>query len=114
MSFCSARRSKLCGSASTPAKKTPSKLQKWCVYASREALYDPSVILSLLQSFGSAKLDLGAELQAVATRLQAQIGGTGGGDPNLADLVAAVVELAAEADADASALFSLLRRTRSG
>lgn len=84
------------------------------LWASGEALYDPSVILSLLQSFGSAKLDLGAELQAVAARLQARSGGTGGGDPNPTDLVAAVVALVAEADADAFALFSLLAENAVG
>lgn len=91
------------------------EMVRWrLLYASREALYDPSVILSLLQSFGSAKLDLGAELQAVAARLQARIGGTGGGDPNPTDLVAAVVALVAEADADAFALFSLLAENAVG
>jgi hypothetical protein len=63
------------------------------VTASKSGAVDPAVILSLAQSFGVAKLDLGGELSAVVEHLIEQVGAANASDGDPAAMLGFVAYL---------------------
>jgi hypothetical protein len=70
--------------------------------------------LSLAQSFGVAKLDLGEDLPAVVERLIEQVGAANAGDDGPAAMLGFVADLVKQVNGDAFALFSCFEETSVG
>ena len=62
------------------------KVRKLLLTASQSDTVDPSRILSLAQSFGAAKLDLGEELPAVVEHVIEQVGAANASDDGVRDV----------------------------
>jgi hypothetical protein len=90
------------------------RVRKRLVAASQSGAVDPSVILSLAQSFGVAKLDLGEVLPAVVEHLIEQVGAANAGDGDPAAMRGFVADLAKQVNGDAFALFSCFEETSVG
>jgi hypothetical protein len=90
------------------------RVRKRLVTASQSGAVDPSVILSLAQSFGAAKLDLGEELPAVVEHLIEQVGAANAGENDPAAMLGFVADLAKEVNGDAFALFSFIEESSVG
>jgi hypothetical protein len=84
------------------------------VKASQSGTVDPSMIWTLAQSFGAAKLDLGEELPAVVEHVIEQVGAANAGDDDPAAMLGFVADLVKQVDGDAFALFSCLNETSVG
>ena len=89
-------------------------VRKRLVAASQSGAVDPSVILSLAQSFGVAKLDLGEDLLAVVEHLIEQVGAANAGDDGPAAMLGFVADLVKQVNGDAFALFSCFEETSVG
>jgi hypothetical protein len=83
-------------------------VRKRLVTASQSGTVDPSMIWTLAQSFGAAKLDLGEELPAVVEHVIEQVGAANAGDDDPAAMLGFVADLVKQVDGDAFALFSCL------
>jgi hypothetical protein len=90
------------------------RVRKRLVAASHRGAVDPSVILSLAQSFGAAKLDLGEELPAVVEHLIEQIGAANAGEDDPAAMLGFVADLAKQVNGDPFALFSVIEESSVG
>jgi hypothetical protein len=84
------------------------------VTASQSGTVDPSMIWTLAQSFGAAKLDLGEELPAVVEHVIEQVGAANAGDDDPAAMLGFVADLVKQVEGDAFALFSCLNETSVG
>jgi hypothetical protein len=89
-------------------------VRKRLVTASQSGTVDPSMIWTLAQSFGAAKLDLGEELPAVVEHVIEQVGAANAGDDDPAAMLGFVADLVKQVDGDAFALFSCLNETSVG
>ena len=89
-------------------------VRKRLVTASQSGTVDPSMIWTLAQSFGAAKLDLGEELPAVVEHVIEQVGAANAGDDGPAAMLGFVADLIKRVDGDAFALFSCLNETSVG
>ena len=89
-------------------------VRKRLVAASQSGTVDPSMIWTLAQSFGAAKLDLGKELPAVVEHVIEQVGAANAGDDDPAAMLGFVADLVKQVDGDAFALFSCLNETSVG
>jgi hypothetical protein len=89
-------------------------VRKRLVAASQSGVVDPSVILSLAQSFGVAKLDLGEELPAVLEHLIQQVGAATAGDGDPAAMLGFVADLVKQVNGDTFALFSCFEEASVG
>jgi hypothetical protein len=89
-------------------------VRKRLVAASQSGTVDPSMIWTLAQSFGAAKLDLGEELPAVVEHVIEQVGAANAGDDDPAAMLGFVADLVKQVDGDAFALFSCLNETSVG
>ena len=89
-------------------------VRKRLVTASQSGTVDPSMIWTLAQSFGAAKLDLGVELPAVVEHVIEQVGAANAGDDGPAAMLGFVADLIKRVDGDAFALFSCLNETSVG
>jgi hypothetical protein len=89
-------------------------VRKRLVTASQSGAVDPAVILSLAQSFGAAKLDLGEELPAVVEHLIEQVGAANAGDGDPAAMLGFVADLVKQVNGDVFALFSCFEETSVG
>jgi hypothetical protein len=90
------------------------RVRKRLVAASQSGAVDPSMILSLAQSFAAAKLDLGEELPAVLEHLIEQVGAANAGDGDPAAMLGFVADLVKQVNGDAFALFSCLNENSVG
>ncbi len=90
------------------------KVRKRLLTASDAGESDPSTILSLVQCFGAAKLDLGDELRGGVEHLLKEVGETEAGDFDPADLFGFVGDLAKQANGDVFALYSILAESSEG
>ena len=89
-------------------------VRKRLVTASQSGTVDPSMIWTLAQSFGAAKLDLGEELPAVVEHVIEQVGAANAGDDDPAAMLGFVADLVKQVDGDAFALFSCINETSVG
>ena len=89
-------------------------VRKRLVKASQSGTVDPSMIWTLAQSFGAAKLDLGEELPAVVEHVIEQVGAANAGDDDPAAMLGFVADLVKQVEGDAFALFSCLNETSVG
>jgi hypothetical protein len=90
------------------------RVRKQLVAASQSSAVDPSVILMLAQSFGTAKLDLGEELPAAVEHMIEQVGATHAGDSDPAAMLGFVADLAKQVNGDPFALFSVIEESSVG
>jgi hypothetical protein len=86
----------------------------WSPQANPVRSIHPSIIWTLAQSFGAAKLDLGEELPAVVEHVIEQVGAANAGDDDPAAMLGFVADLVKQVDGDAFALFSCLNETSVG
>jgi hypothetical protein len=89
-------------------------VRKRLIAASQSGTVDPSVILSLAQSFAAAKLDLGEEMPAVLEHLIEQVGAANAGDGDPATMLGFVADLVKQVNGDVFALFSCLNENSVG
>jgi hypothetical protein len=89
-------------------------VRKRLVTAGQSGTVDPSMILTLAQSFGTAKLDLGEELPAVVEHMIEQVGAANAGESDPAAMLGFVADLAKQVDGDAFALFSVIEESSVG
>ena len=89
-------------------------VRKRLVAASQPGASDPSMIWSLVQSFGAAKLDLGEELPDVVEYLIEEVGAANAGDCDPATMLGFVAEMVKQVNGDAFALFSCIEETSVG
>jgi hypothetical protein len=96
------------------ASDSAETVRKRLIAASQSGTVNPSVILSLAQSFGVAKLDLGEELPAVVEHLIEQVGAANAGDGDPAAMLGFVADLVKQVNGDAFALFTCFEETSVG
>jgi hypothetical protein len=89
-------------------------VRKRLVAASQPGASDPSMIWSLVQSFGAAKLDLGEELPDVVEYLIEEVGAANAGDCDPATMLGFVAEMVKQVNGDAFALFPCIEETSVG
>jgi hypothetical protein len=96
------------------ASNIAEKVRKRLVAASQTGASNPSTVLSLVQSFGAAKLDLGEELPGVVEHLIEQVGAANAGDCDPAAMLGFVADMVKQVAGDAFALFSCIEESSVG
>ena len=91
--------------------------RKRLIAASKAGNVDPSHLLFLIQCFGSAKLDPGADLRQIVEHLLEEVGNANADNfnsPDIADLFGLVTDLVKQTDGDPFALHSVLGESSEG
>ena len=99
------------------ASELAESVRKRLVTAIKTEASDPCILLSLVQCFGAAKLDLGEDLRGVVPHLLERAGEANADDSNpveLDDLFGFVADLVKQADGDPFELHSVLAESSEG
>lgn len=103
--------------ASDVAEHVRQQLVTACTLGVSDGVSDPSVLLFLVQCFGSAKLDLGEELRDVVENLLEEVGEAYADNANpaeLSDPFGFVADLVKQTDGDSFALHAVLAESSEG